>query len=519
MNYFPRSKIFLYSLVCFCVGIFLSKYFPFEILKNYFVLILSVIIFMIFFLFIPTKKKRGKFTKIFFILILTFSLGIYRYQSFLSKNNASHISFYNDKNEEYSVEGIISEEPARDGNNFKLQLSSITLRRSESETESIKNVRGDILVKIPIFYEVKYGDQVSFKAKLTTPKEFDDFDYRSYLARYDVYSVAKNVDDFGVADSRGSNADKSGEGSGFKTKIYSVLYAIKNYFSLIINKIYPEPHASFMLGILLGVKSSMPDYLLQIFKVIGVTHIIAVSGYNITILAKLAEKTLGKIGRKYIFWGVISMILFFVIITGAQASIVRAGIMGGLLVFAGFVGRKSSPLNVLVLAGAVMIFLNPLILENDIGFQLSFLATLGLVYISPIFEKSFAKAPGIISENLSATLAAQVFTMPIIISNFGLLSLISPVANILILPFVPISMFFGFASGLLGMIFLPLGKLVGFFGYIILEIVIRISEFLAKIPHASIELKMNNWYWWGVYYMAVGILIWWWGRRKEKKEL
>jgi competence protein ComEC len=205
--------------------------------------------------------------------------------------------------------------------------------------------------------------------------------------------------------------------------------------------------------------------------------------------------------------------------TGASASVVRAGVMGTLLVYAGFIGRKSNIINALVLAGTVMIFLNPLILRNDIGFQLSFLATLGLVYISPIFEKWFVKIPEFFRVLLAATLAAQVFTMPIIISNFGLLSLISPIANIAILPFVPVSMFLGFASGLLGMIWLLVGKIVGFFGYIILEIVIKISQLLASVPYASLELKMNNWYVWGGYYVVAWVLIWRWYKKNQSLKI
>jgi competence protein ComEC len=202
--------------------------------------------------------------------------------------------------------------------------------------------------------------------------------------------------------------------------------------------------------------------------------------------------------------------------TGAQASIVRAGVMGGLLVYAGFIGRRGSAINVLILAGAVMVYLNPLILRDDIGFQLSFLATLGLVYISPIFESFSKKPPTAYYLLLTTTLAAQVLTLPIIISSFGKVSLISPIANMIILGFIPLSMFLGFASGLLGMVWLPLGKIIGFFGYIILEIIIKISGVLSRIPYASVELKVNNWFIWGVYYILVGALVLIWYRRNKK---
>ena len=452
----------------------------------------------------------------FFIFLISCSFGIWRYQSYLPKIDENHVAFYNDNKENYLVEGVVDSEPAEKGSSLSLQISqpkfllenelhSVIPVANLSGQANIQYLNGKILLTIPKYYEVSYGDVVQFNAKLTTPKEYDTFDYRDYLARYGVYSVAKNIDGFKVV-----GRDKS--------RLFSTtLYKIKNYFSSVLRKIYPEPHAGLMLGILIGAKSSLPDWLLSVFQVIGITHIIAISGYNITILAQVAEKTLGKIGRKYIFWGVLAMIVAFVLMTGASASVVRAGVMGGLLVYAGFIGRKSGIINALIFAGAIMIALNPLILRNDVGFQLSFLATLGLVYISPIFEKWFAHIPGFFRELLSATLAAQVFTLPIIISNFGLLSLISPIANILILPFIPISMFLGFASGLAGMIWLSLGRIVGFFGYIILEIVIKTSELLASIPYASVELKMGNWWIWGGYYILVGFFIWRWYRRNINK--
>ena len=444
--------------------------------------------------------------KITIILIISIFFGIWHYQSSLPKIDENHVGFYVDNGGEYVIEGIVDSEPAEGDSSLKLQISNNKLQiNDKSQNSNFKQVGGKILLTIPKYYEVGYGDEVRFSAKLAKPSTYETFDYEAYLARFGVYAIAKGVDGFEVV---GNRRDAI-------YRVYGLLYKIKNHFSSTIQKIYPEPHGSFMLGILIGAKSSLPDWLLNIFQIIGITHIIAISGYNITILAKVAEKTLGKIGRKYIFWGVLGMIVSFVIMTGAQASIVRAGIMGGLLVYAGFIGRKSNAVNLLVLAGAVMIFLNPLILRNDVGFQLSFLATLGLVYISPIFEKWFAKISEFFRVMLSATLSAQVLTLPIIISSFGRLSLISPVANVIILGLIPLSMFLGFLSGGLGMLWLPLGKIVGFLGFIVLDVIIKISELLSRVPYASLELKVNNWVIWGIYYLIVGLLVFFWYRRNK----
>ena len=507
MHYFSPSKIFLFGLVFFCLGIFLGPYFGVFLSKMTLIVIILYCHIIIFFLFFPIPK----FLKILIILTIPIFFGIWRYQAFLPKIDENHVGFYVDNGEEYLIEGVIDVEPEERGGQIKIQISNLKVAFQNSK---ILNLGGKVLVSIPRHYETNYGDKVRFSAKLASPKEYDDFDYKAYLARYGVYAIAKSVDDFEVVDNLSCRDAKF----CVSTVMRKYLYKIKNYFSSIIEKIYPEPHAAFMLGILVGEKKGLPDWLMGIFQIIGITHIIAISGYNITILAKVAEKTLGKIGRRYIFWGVIAMIIFFVIMTGAQSSIVRAGIMGGLLVYAGFIGRKSNIINALVFAGTVMIFLNPLILRNDIGFQLSFLATLGLVYISPIFESWLKKIPEFFRTLLSATLAAQVLTMPIIISSFGLVSLISLIANILVLPFIPVSMFLGFLSGILGMIWIPLGRVSGFLGYIVLDFIIRASEFLSRVQYASVELRMGNWWVWGCYYILVSVLtLRWYLRNKTKK--
>jgi len=502
-KFFTRSKIFLFVMVAFIAGIFLGgltgQISTMFLLISFFVAALCLIL--------PIPR----ISKILIILIISIFLGIYRYQSYLPKIDKNHVGFYVDNKETYLITGVVDAEPAESDSSLKLQISNNKLQTNDkSQNSNYKQVEGKILVTIPKYYEVNYGDSIQFKTKLAAPSNFETFDYSDYLARYGVYAIAKGVDNFEVV-------NRNCQGAVYC--IQRALYQVKDYFSLIIQKIYPEPHGSFMLGILIGAKASLPDWLLNIFQIIGITHIIAISGYNITILAKVAEKTLGKIGRKYIFWGVLMMIVSFVIMTGAQASIVRAGIMGGLLVYAGFIGRRSNAANLLILAGAVMIFLNPLILKNDVGFQLSFLATLGLVYISPVFELWFKKIPEFFRVMLSATLSAQVLTLPIIVSSFGRLSLIAPVANVIILGFIPLSMFLGFTSGIIGMLWLPLGKIVGFFGFIILDVILKISELLARVPYASLELKVNNWIGWGAYYLVIGALILIWYRRKSESQI
>lgn len=205
---------------------------------------------------------------------------------------------------------------------------------------------------------------------------------------------------------------------------------------------------------------------------------------------------------------------------GAGASVVRAAVMGILILLAQQAGRLYQIKNALVFAGALMIFINPKVLVWDVGFQLSFAATLGLVYISPILQKwleadkddfslpgsigAFVKSDKSVKLILVATLSAQIAVLPLLVVNFGQLSLISPLANLLVLPVIPITMLFGFLAALAGLLFLPLGQIFGWLSWLFLTYEIKVIELLAKIPLAAVSFKWT-WLSGGIYY---AVLIW-----------
>ncbi len=419
---------------------------------------------------------------------LIFLGGVARYQSFLPKIDTGHIGFYNGK--ELVVAGWVSAEPEESNNMMKVELNGLKISNNNSLV-----VDGKILVELPRNSDIQYGDEIIFTAKIKKPEDSADFSYSNYLAKSGIYSIAQGIEDFQIiAHNRGS-------------PIIAALYQTKVAFAEKLAKVLPEPHSALAMGLILGVKHGLSDWLVAVFKIIGITHIIAISGYNVSILAKISEGIIGRWSRKWALWGTLLFIASLVIITGAQASIIRAGVMGSLLVVAGLVGRKNNLTNVLVLAGAIMVFLNPLILRDDIGFQLSFLATLGIISLAPAFSLWLKKIPFFFREPLSATLSAQVFTLPILLSSFGVLSLISPLANMIILPIIPLTMLLGFLSGALAFIWLPIGQFFGFFAYAVLDLIIKISEFLARVPYAAVELKINNGWIWGGWYLAIALFL------------
>jgi competence protein ComEC len=265
-----------------------------------------------------------------------------------------------------------------------------------------------------------------------------------------------------------------------------------NPFLSVINTLLPEPQASLLNGILFGVKTSMPKEFYNSLVTTGTLHIIALSGMNITILTNLISIITLKGGRKKSSLLTIFFIIIFILFVGPSPSIVRAGIMGSLSLLAVYFGRQSwAILSLIIATGIMLLVYNKLIL--DLSFQLSFLSTLGIIIggrikINNKADNLFNKFKYIFLQNLKITLSAQVFTLPVIVYNFHRISLIAPLANILIEWVTQPIMILGFVTSVVGIIWLPLGYLPAWFSWVFLTYFIKIIELLSKIPGASISL-------------------------------
>ena len=278
---------------------------------------------------------------------------------------------------------------------------------------------------------------------LELPQNFTDFDYVAYLKKDSIEMTIFYPKKIEESRMNLSPAEKT------KISIYRNIFIVKNKFQNAINLSVSEPNAAFINGILLGTRQNIPDDLKDAFSKTGTTHILAISGYNIMIISEAILLGLVWFFRRRIaFWISVVVIILFVILTGASASVVRAAVMGLLLSFAHGYGRLYDQKNSIILAGAVMIYHNPLTLVFDIGFQLSFAAVLGLIYLYPWLESRSYKISklGGMKELILMTLSAQIAVAPLLIYYFGNFSLISLPANILILPFIPAAMLAGFIT-------------------------------------------------------------------------
>ncbi|MBU1177132.1 ComEC/Rec2 family competence protein, partial [Patescibacteria group bacterium] len=211
--------------------------------------------------------------------------------------------------------------------------------------------------------------------------------------------------------------------------------------------------------------------------------------------------------RKHAFYFVISLLALYIIMIGAPASAVRAGIMAGLLLIAQKLGRLRGAGQAVVFAAVIMLLINPLLIKSDVGFQLSFMACLSIVYLKPILDDKTIKWPNPfrVKDILTMTLSAQLGVLPLLIFHFGQLSLISPIANILIVPLLPVIMILGIFLCFIGLIWLSLAKIIAYPIWFILNYVIKIVDYLSSVPLAFYEFKSFSLIFLVGYYLA---LIW-----------
>jgi competence protein ComEC len=193
--------------------------------------------------------------------------------------------------------------------------------------------------------------------------------------------------------------------------------------------------------------------------------------------------------RGQAFYFVIIILILYIIMIGAPASAVRAGIMAGLLLLVQKLGRLRGASQAVIFAAVIMLLINPALLRSDVGFQLSFVATLSIIYLKPILDNKTANWPNPrrLKDILTMTLAAQIGTLPLLIFHFGRLSLVSPIANLLIVPFLPLLMILGMILCFGGLIYLPLAKIIVWPTWLLLTYVIKIVGYLSSIPLAAIN--------------------------------
>ncbi len=443
-------------------------------------------------------------------------LGVLRYSLAQPHFDSHSLATYNNRDQPATVVGVVAGEPDVRDTYVRLRLAAETLAFGNGRPFPVK---GLALVRAPraASPDYHYGDRLSITGRLESPPVLEDFDYRAYLARQGVYSQITSPQIEWLA-----------SGHGFAP--YAWLLSFKAHVQSVIAQILPEPQASLLTGILLGVESGIPQNVQEAFRITGTSHIIAISGFNMSLLAGLLGSIATRLlGKRYEFYLIAGGLLVYTVLVGASASVVRAAIMSSLFVLGRHVGRQSVSLNSLFAAAILMTAITPHTLW-DVGFQLSFAATLGLILYTDRIQggldrllRRFLPAEharriiGWLNDALIVTLAAQVTTLPIIIYVFRQLSLVSLLTNLLVLPAQPGVMMWGGAATMAGLVWLPLGQVVGWVAWLFLAWTIGIIELTSRIPGASLGLGPIHGGWIVAYYVGLGAWTWWRGLPLERR--
>jgi competence protein ComEC len=348
--------------------------------------------------------------------------------------------------EETAYTGLVMSEPE-----YGIKSTALDLELDEPH-------QGVLRVYLPPTDSIHYGDVISFSGVAE----------KLYGGKINIISFPDDVVTLEI---------------GRGDRIKEILFGVKGRLIDNLKTVLPPEKAALMSGILLGERAEFTPALEEAMRLSGTTHIVALSGYNIAILAATLSSGLAYIcNRRKAFWLSLIAIPVFVIMTGAEASVIRAGVMGLIMLLAVQQGRIYSFRNAITLTAAVMLIYNPELLSKDVGFQLSFAALLGIIYVYPWLTKKLKwKSGGFLNWRTNAlqTLAAQLTVLPIVLSTFGFVSPTAPISNILILEFIPLTMLVGFLVAMTGFFSYYLSFFFGWAANLLLSYEIFIIKFFA----------------------------------------
>lgn len=395
---------------------------------------------------------------------------------------------------EVVLEGVVVDEPDERETNTKL---TVLIQRIEGE-----RVEEKILITTDRYPKYRYGDAVRVTGVIDKPEAFagDDgrvFDYAAFLGKDGIYYISFFPE-----------IEKVGERQG--NIIKQTLFDLKRKFLENVGRVVAEPQASLLGGLVVGAKQSLGENLLDIFRITGIIHIVVLSGYNVTIVAEFIMRVFSRV-PKLLQWVLgIGSITLFAVLTGAGATIVRASIMAILVIVARALGRTYMITRALALAGFLMLLHNPKILVFDSSFQLSFAATVGLIYLAPQLERWFGWLPTRLQlrEFATATIATQLFVLPMLLYKMGQLSIVALPVNLLVLPVIPITMLVGFLAGMAGFVADLLALPFAWLATLFLSYELAVVDVFGRIPFAAVSIDTFPLWAAAGMYALYGVFFW-----------
>ena len=418
------------------------------------------------------------------VFVALLAAGVLRF-TLSQPDPANSVAAYNGRF--VTLDGMIIEEPDVRPDDVRLRVE---VRRLVAKSDDVA-ARGIVLIKVPRSTTWHYGDVIRAFGSIDAPPVMAEFDYREYLARKGILSWMPKPE----------RVQRLSEGQG--DPIYGAILSVKSAVRLSSQRIMPSPESALLNGILIGDDNEIPEAIVESFRRTGTSHIVSISGFNVSVVIALVVPALSRLlNKRRAALVAIPAIVVYTLLVGASASVVRAATMSIIALVGQLFWRRGFTLNTLCAAAFFMLAYDPDTLFDG-GFQLSFAATLGLVlYADRItfgvqrwLEKRFGlereraqKWTGILADLTLVTLAAQITTLPLILANFRQLSLVTLLTNALVLPLQPAAMILGIAGSVAGVVSPALGAIAGLPVYALMTATLRIVEWTGSFSWAAVPI-------------------------------
>lgn len=408
-------------------------------------------------LFMRLLFPRAKLRWAFFGVIAVFLLGWWRYDNFLPTTNRIPYG------QEVFFQGTVVRPPQ------KGKIQQITVRNNAWA--------GYVLMTVPLYPAYHYGDLLKVRCNLQRPTPTSDFAYDKYLARFGILSQCGYAHVELMETNQGST-------------VLDYIYQFRGWLQQRFKTIYPEPAASIVIGLILGIKDDIPQEITDLFRRTGTMHLLVVSGMQVVLIAAACTSITKRwFSPRKQFALLVVVLVTFSILTGLSASVIRASAMGLIIPFARLLGRPHHAHILLAVLAATLSAINPYMLIHDLGFQLSFLATLGIIYLQMPIGRVFRFLPNILwfRETITVSIAALIPVTPLLIAQFGTFSTISILANALAVPASTIVLFGGVATIALSLMSLQFSWVIAYPLWWLIKLTLAYLKMILGFPYAYLE--------------------------------
>lgn len=485
------SVVFFTSIISMISGMVAAMFImPNQLMGKSWIIIIGILVFMYLInKVIPIKNYRN----IFVLVTICFLIGFWRTDQFHQKYPFTAFDKYN--NQTIIIVGNVNQSPT-----YKPGKQLVRIHPELINGEKVSMNSRDIIATFSDLEEFSVGDTLVVSGKFKARADFQSDSGR--VVQYRLMSYSRKI----AGDIAFPKLERRISGSN---NAWNIFVNIKKKFIRTLNELFIAPASGLLAGIIIGDTSSLDNNLLDVFRAVGLIHIVVLSGYNITLVANFFVRMFAPLGYYRRLITAMIALIFFIAVVGISQTALRAGIMALCAFAARYYIRPYVVSRGIFLALLIMVWISPYALLFDLSLQLSFLATFGIVFIFPLISKKFPHlAENNFGEILLQTVAVNIVTLPIIIYQMGYFSLISFPINIAVLGFVPWITVLGFLAVFIGMIIGSLGKLIAFPVQIIVDVIIRITTWAAENDPFKLSFPTFSLFWLlGIYVIILFIVI------------